>query len=73
MSTSQKIDPSILALLISTIGAMILNLRIKINRNSTTGLYQFWLDFQKQIKDDPELMDKIQKVVDESKEKGAKK
>lgn len=71
MSTTQKIDPSIWALLITSISALILNLRIKINKNSLTGVYQFWLDFQKQVKEDPELMDKIQKVVNDSKEKGA--
>ena len=53
MSTSQKIEPSILAWLILIIGATILN--------------------QKQEKEDPELLDKIQKFLDESKEKGGEK
>ena len=67
--SKQNIDPSILALLITTIAGLILKLRIKIDKNSQTGVYQFLLDFEKQIKEDPELIDNVQKVLEESKQK----
>ena len=67
--SNKNIDPSIFALLITTIAGLILKMRIKINRNSQTGIYQFLLDFQKQIKEDPELIDNVQKVLEESKQK----
>ena len=66
---NNNIDPSIFALLITTIAGLILKLRIKIDKNSQTGMYQFLLDFQKQIKEDPELIDNVQKVLEESKQK----
>lgn len=66
---NNNIDPSIFALLITTIAGLILKLRIKIDRNSQTGIYQFMLDFSKQVKEDPELIDNVQKVLEESKQK----
>ena len=57
------------ALLMSTIAGLILNLRIKINKNSQTGVYQFFMEFSKQVKEDPELIDNVQKVLEESKQK----
>ena len=66
---NNNIDPSIFALLITTIAGLILKLRIKIDRNSQTGMYQLLLDFQKQIKEDPELIENVQKVLEESKAK----
>lgn len=66
---NNNIDPSIFALLITTIAGLILKLRIKIDRNSQTGIYQFLLDFNKQVKEDPELIDNVQKVLEESKQK----
>ena len=66
---NNNIDPSIFALLITTIAGLILKLRIKIDRNSQTGIYQFLLDFGKQVKEDPELIDNVQKVLEESKQK----
>lgn len=64
---TQKIDPTILGVIITAILTVILKLRIKINRNTQTGIYQFLLDFQKQVKEDPELIDNVQKVLEESK------
>lgn len=66
---NNNIDPSVFALLITTIAGLILKLRIKIDRNSQTGMYQFLLDFEKQIKEDPELIENVQKVLEESKAK----
>ena len=66
---NNNIDPSIIALLIKTIAELILKLSIKIDRNSQTGTYQFLLDFEKQVKKDPELIDNVQKVLEESKQK----
>lgn len=65
----QEIDPTILALLISTIGALLLKLRIKINRKNPKGEYQFWLDFQKQLKEDPQLLERVNYEVEKSKRK----
>ena len=67
--SKQNIDPTIFALLMSTIAGLILNLRIKINKNSQTGVYQFFMEFSKQVKEDPELIDNVQKVLEESKQK----
>ena len=66
---NNNIDPSIFALLIKTIAELILKLSIKIDRNSQTGTYQFLLDFEKQVKKDPELIENVQKVLEESKQK----
>ena len=67
--SNKNIDPSVFALLITTIAGLILKLRIKINKNSQTGIYQFFMDFSKQAKEDPELIDNVQKLLDESKQK----
>ena len=66
---NKNVDPSIIALLIKTIAELILKLSIKIDRNSQTGTYQFLLDFEKQVKKDPELIENVQKVLEESKQK----
>ena len=67
--SKQNIDPTIFAILMSTIAGLILKLRIKIDKNSQTGMYKFLLDFEKQIKEDPKLIENVQKVLEESKAK----
>ena len=67
--SKQNIDPTIFAIFMSTIAGLILKLRIKIDKNSQTGIYQFFMDFSKQVKEDPELIDSVQKVLEESKQK----
>lgn len=70
---NKNIDPTLAGILITAISTIILRLRIKINRSGQDGIYQFFLDFQKQLKEDPELLDNMMHQLDESKMKTAEK